>query len=131
MAKDFVMKEEAATVLSFPCPPTATRRRVLRDYLLKALRSSEFPVVVDLSCCHTLNHQDIDLLLDCLEKAAGQDVQVSLVAGSDAVRVLLEVTRISSLVHVCNSLQEAMGSSTAAGCSPAADAERAKDTSAA
>jgi anti-anti-sigma regulatory factor len=119
------MTDAPRTVLSFPCPLTANRRRLLRDYLQKALRSSEFPVIVDLSGRRTLDHHDIDLLLDCLERAAGRDTQVSLVAGSDAVRLLLEVTRISSLVNICNSLEEALGHA------PAAKANRTDDKSAA
>jgi len=55
-----------------------------------------------------LNHEDIDLLLECAAQAAGRDTKVLFVAGSRVNRVLLEVTRISSLVPVFNSVREAL-----------------------
>jgi hypothetical protein len=48
------------------------------------------------------------LLLECVAQAAGRDTQVLFVAGSRVNRVLLEVTRISSLVPVFNSVREAL-----------------------
>jgi hypothetical protein len=65
-------------------------------------------VIVDFSDCRTLNHDDIDLLLECVAQVAGRDAQVSFVAGTRTNRVLLEVTRISSLVPVFNSVVEAL-----------------------
>jgi hypothetical protein len=41
-------------------------------------------------------------------QAAGRDTKVLFVAGSRVNRVLLEVTRISSLVPVFNSVKEAL-----------------------
>jgi hypothetical protein len=55
-----------------------------------------------------LNHEDIDLLLECVAQAAGRDTKVLFVAGSRVNRVLLEVTRISSLVPVFDSVKEAL-----------------------
>lgn len=63
---------------------------------------------MELPACRSLNHEDIDLLLDCVAQVAGRDTQVLFVAGSLANRVLLEVTRISSLVPVFNSAEEAL-----------------------
>ena len=65
-------------------------------------------MIVDFSGCRPLNHEDIDLLLECVAQVAGRDTQVLFVAGSRANRVLLEVTRISSLVPVFNSVEEAL-----------------------
>lgn len=71
--------------------------------------------MVDMSGCDTLNHDDVDCLLECLGEVAGRDTQVLVVAGSPANRVLLEVTRIGSLVPVFNSMQEAVADSQIGG----------------
>jgi hypothetical protein len=76
--------------------------------LLNALRVSESPVILDFSECRSLSFEDIDLLLECLAQVAGRDTQLVFVAGSSATRVLLEVTRISSLAPVFNSIEEVL-----------------------
>ena len=80
----------------------------MRRALLQALRGPEQPVIVDLSGCHTLGHEDIHLLLDCVSQAVGRDTRLLLVAGSREMQVLLDVIRISSLVPVIKSLKEAL-----------------------
>jgi hypothetical protein len=95
-------------ILPFPCGSNFADRRGLRKDLLIALRVSGSPVIVDFSSCSTLNHADIDLLLECVAQAAGRETKVLFVAGSRVNRVLLEVTRISSLVPVFNSVREAL-----------------------
>jgi hypothetical protein len=102
------MKTAARTVLPFPCGSNFASRRTLRKDLLRALRISRSPVIVDLSGCCTLNHEDVALLLACVAHVAGRDTQALFVAGSLANRVLLEITRIASLVPVFNSVEEAL-----------------------
>ena len=102
------MKNVTQIVLPFPCASGASGRRELQRQFVCALRSSEFPVVVDLSECRTLDHRDVDCLLDCVAQDAGRDTKLYLVAGSPAMRVLLEVTRIASLVPVFESMEEAL-----------------------
>lgn len=102
------MKNVTQTVLPFPCGSGASGRRELQRQLLRVLRTSEFPVVIDLTECRTLDHRDVDALLDCVAQGAGRDTQLFLVAGSPAIRVLLEVTRIASLVPVFDSMEEAL-----------------------
>lgn len=102
------MKTIPWTILPFPSGSSFADRRGLRKGLLIALRVSGSPVIVDFSSCGTLNHEDIDLLLECVAQAAGRDTKVLFVAGSRVNRVLLEVTRISSLVPVFNSVREAL-----------------------
>jgi hypothetical protein len=102
------MKTVARTILPFSCASNPATRRTLRKDLLRALRISGSPVIVDVSACGSLNHEDIDLLLDCVEQAVGLDTQVLFVAGSLANRVLLEITRIASLAPVFNSVEEAL-----------------------
>jgi len=65
-------------------------------------------VIVDFSDCGTLNREDIDLMLKCAAQVAGRDTQLLFVSGSRATRVLLDVTRVSSLVPVFNSVTEAL-----------------------
>ena len=102
------MKAVAPAVLRFPCASSAAARRAQRKDLIGALRLSTSPMIVDLSGCSSLNHEDIELLLECVAQVAGRDTQVLFVAGSRANRVLLEVTRISSLAPVFNSVEEAL-----------------------
>ncbi len=103
------MKTFAWTALPFPQASGAESRRVLRKKFLSSLRACGSSVILDFSGCHSLNHEDIGLLLECIGQVAGRDMQVALVAGSRVNRVLLEVTRISSLVPVYDSVEEAIG----------------------
>jgi len=90
------MKTEAPVVFDFPCGASPSILRVARREL-RTLRSVS-SVILNLAGCNSLNARDIDLLLECLASAVGRDTQVILVAGSRSIRVLLEVTRIASLV---------------------------------
>jgi hypothetical protein len=115
------VKASAWMILPFPCASKSAGRRALRKDLLGALRGSGSPVIVDFSNCGTLNHEDIDLLLECVAQVAGRDTQMLFVAGSRVNRVLLEVTRISSLVPVFNSVEEALAYPQTAAASDAED----------
>jgi anti-anti-sigma regulatory factor len=97
-----------ATVLVFPRSTNSTSRRAMRKELFGALRTSEEPVIVDLSGCQTLEHQDVNLLLDCVSQTVGRDAHLFLIAGSPGVRLLLDVIRISSIVPVFKTLPEAL-----------------------
>jgi len=97
-----------ATILVFRRSMNSASRRAFGKSLLQALRGSEEAVLVDLSGCHTLDHEDIDFLLDCVSQAVGRDPQLLLIAGSREIQVLLDVIRISSLVPVIKSLKEAL-----------------------
>ena len=113
------------TILPFPCALTPAGRALRKD-LRKKLRDSESPVILDFSDCSSLNHEDVELLLDCVAEVGGRDTQLLFVAGSCANRVLLEVTRISSLVPVFNSVQEALSYPQIARQNDA-DAQRARE----
>jgi len=63
---------------------------------------------VDLSDSRALDHEDVNLLLDCVSLAVGRDTQLLLIAGSSDMQVLLDVIRVSSLVPVFQSLKEAL-----------------------
>jgi hypothetical protein len=111
--KGSIMKDRATngaawSILPFPSASSSACRRAQRKDLLNALRVSESPVILDFSECRSLSFEDIDLLLECLAQVAGRDKQMVFVAGSSATRVLLEVTRISSLAPVFNSIEEVL-----------------------
>lgn len=97
-----------STVLVFPGSTSSTSRRVLRKEVLYALRTSDDPVILDLRGCCTLDHDDINFLLECVSQAVGRDTQLLFTVGSRDIHVLLEVTRISSLVRVFESFEEAI-----------------------
>jgi anti-anti-sigma regulatory factor len=102
------VRPETWPIVSFPFS-TSSGYRAQRKALLLALRaSSGSPVVLDLSPCVTLHQEDIDLLLECMARVAGRDTSLLLVASSPTIRILLEATRISSLVPVFNSVDDAM-----------------------
>ncbi len=105
----------AWTILPFPSASRPAGSRAQRKDLLSALGASGSPIIVDLSGSRTLNHEDIDLLLECVAQVAGRGTKVLFVAGSRVNRVLLEVTRISSLVPVFNSVKEALACPQVAG----------------
>jgi hypothetical protein len=108
IVKHRAMNGVAWSILPFPSASSSASRRAQRKDLLNALRVSESSVILDFSDCRTLSFEDIDLLLECLAQVAGRDTQVVFVAGSSATRVLLEVTRISSLAPVFNSINEVL-----------------------
>jgi len=94
-------------VINFPGGLGSEGRRGVRKELLGALRASGSAVMVDLSSRKSLDHHDIDLLLECAACVAGRDAKLIFVAGSPALRALLEVSRIASVVPVCSSTEEA------------------------
>lgn len=103
------MRDVDWKVIDFPVERQSEKRRALRKELLGALRTSGCAVLVDLSRLKLLDHHDIDLLLECAACVAGRDAKLILVAGSPALRALLEVSRIASVVPVFDSTQEAFG----------------------
>ena len=103
-----VVNSGAQFVLTFPSGAGTAGRREFQKCLLQALLVSELPVIVDLSDCRTLDQQDIDSMLRCVAQAAGRDTPLIFVAGSGPIRVLLEVTRIASVVPVFDSMEEAL-----------------------
>jgi anti-anti-sigma regulatory factor len=102
------VKVDAWIVLPFPCALISSGRRERRKKLLRELRATGSHIILDFSNCRTLDHEDIDLLLRCVAQVVGRDKQVVFAADSNAIRALLEVTRISSLVPIFNSVEEAL-----------------------
>ena len=97
-------------VLQFPSSSNFRAQNALRRKLLHALRASQSPVIVDFTGHCTLDHEDIGLVLECVAQSTGRDTELVFVAGSRALRIVLDVVRISSLVRVFDSLTEALAS---------------------
>jgi hypothetical protein len=95
-------------IVSFPGAASPAYREQRKALLLALRVSSGSPVIVDLSSFHTLDQQDIDLLLKCMAHVTGRDTPLLLVADSCPIQILLEVVRISSLAPVFNSVEEAL-----------------------
>jgi hypothetical protein len=104
------MKSGAATIVPFPCASTKSDRRAQQNEFVAALRFSSSPVILDLTACGTLNQEDIALLLEGLAQLAARDTKVFL-AASPVNQVVLEVTRISPLVLVFASVEQALARS--------------------
>jgi hypothetical protein len=96
------------TILPFAHSASSSGRRSWQRAFIEALRLSGSGIIVDFTACSTLNHGDIALLLECLSQSAGRDTPMHFVAGSRVIRILLEVTRVASLVPVFDSMEEAI-----------------------
>lgn len=93
------------TVVEFSRAVTAAGRRLVRKELLDGARRSD-PLIVDFAGCATLDCQQIELLLEAMSHATGRNAEVLLVAHSRSIQILLDVTRISSLIPVLHSMEE-------------------------
>lgn len=102
------MKTVTPTILPYSAVSTSAGRRALRKSMLAALRIAQSPVIMDLSGCQVLHPEDIELLLACIGQVTGRDTEMLFVAGSPVIRVLLDLTRISTLVPVFDSLEDAL-----------------------
>jgi hypothetical protein len=102
------MKTVTPTILPYSAVSASAGRRALRKSMLAALRIAQSPVIIDLSPCPALHPEDIELLLACIAQVTGRDTELFFVAGSPVIRVLLDLTRISTLVPVFDTVQEAL-----------------------
>jgi hypothetical protein len=108
MGSGATVKTGEPIIVPFPCSSKTLSQGAQRNAFNRAVRFSSSPVIVDLSECKTLNHDDIGLLLECLAQFAARDTNVLLAVSAPANQVVLEVTRISSLVPVFDSVAQAI-----------------------
>jgi len=91
----------------------SARRRLFLAEIRNFVDHSYQPrVIVDLSKSQRLGPDSIDLLLQCVEQVERADGRVSVAAGSPETTVLLELTRLTSVVDMFSSVSEAMGGDT-------------------
>ena len=80
-------------------------RRGLRRTVAQMLRPA---VVLELPLTFQLDNGALDFLLGCAREAAGHDAEVAIAATSAHHRVVLELTRISSVLPTFSSIEEAV-----------------------
>jgi anti-anti-sigma regulatory factor len=88
---------------------TAHRKIFLNEVQHLADQSYRPQLIVSLSPSTKLGPAAIDLLLDCVEQVERADGRVSVAAGSPEAEVILELTRLTSVVDTFSSVSEAMG----------------------
>lgn len=88
---------------------TAHRRTFLNEVQNLAQQSYRPQLIVNLPPSAKLGPAALDLLLDCVEQVERADGRVSVAAGSPEAEVILELTRLDSVVDMFPSVSEAMG----------------------
>ena len=68
-------------------------------------------VAIDLSEVADLTADGIDLLLECVERVEQVDGTVSITAASEEVQIILELTRLTSVIQTIDSKAEQMAPS--------------------
>ncbi len=88
---------------------TAHRRMFLNEVHNLANQSYRPQLIVNLPPSTKLGPAALDLLLDCVEHMERADGRVSVAGGSPEAEVILELTRLTSVVDLFSSVSEAMG----------------------
>ncbi|MGC2195655.1 MAG: STAS domain-containing protein [Terriglobales bacterium] len=91
------------------CRCRARRRSFLSEIQDLAKHSYRPQLVVDLSNAPQIEPDAIDLLLECVEQVERADGRVSVAVGSPETAVLLELTRLNSVLDIFSSVSEAVG----------------------
>ena len=90
--------------------PSAARRPEFRTFIAeikKVVRETYQPhVAIDLSAVSELTADGIDLLLECVEKVEQADGTVSITSASAEVQIILELTRLTSVIKTMDSEAE-------------------------
>src|SRR5437868_13556672 len=99
------MTSKGPTVVkTFPQSHGLASRKSFLTEIQRLTRESYRPqVVVDLSKCRNLNLEAIDLLLDCIEHVERADGRVIVAAGCPETAIILELTRLTSVVDMFSS----------------------------
>lgn len=99
----------AAVVARVPERPDGRVARSFRRRLRRSVAQMLRPaVVLDLPISFQLDNEALDFLLGCAREAAGHDAEVVLAAPGVHHRVILELTRISSVLPTFSSIEEAV-----------------------
>ena len=104
------MTKGPVVVKDFPETNGSEQRKTFLNEIQDLVDQSYKPqLIVNLSPRTKLGPAAIDLLLDCVEHVERADGRVSVAAGSPEAEVILELTRLSSVVDMFSSVSEAMG----------------------
>ncbi|PYX37595.1 MAG: hypothetical protein DMG81_13775 [Acidobacteria bacterium] len=108
-----MMSKGPTVVRDFPRSHGLASRKSFLTEIQRLTRESYRPqIVVDLSKSRNLSPEAIDLLLDCVEHVERADGRVIVAAGSPETAVILELTRVTSVVDMFSSVSEAIGGET-------------------
>ena len=90
----------------------ARRKSFLAEVRNLARRTYRPQLVLDISESAEMAPDAIELLLECVEQVERADGRVSVVAGSPQTAVILELTRLASVLDIFSSVSEAVNGST-------------------
>lgn len=86
----------------------ARRKSFLADVRNLARRTYRPQLVLDVPESAEMAPDAIELLLECVEQVERADGRVSVVAGSPQTAVILELTRLTSVLDIFSSVSEAV-----------------------
>jgi anti-anti-sigma regulatory factor len=90
----------------------ARRKSFLADVRDLARRTYRPQLVLEISESAEMAPDAIELLLECVEQVERADGRVSVVAGSPQTAVILELTRLTSVLDIFSSVSEAVNGGT-------------------
>ena len=90
----------------------ARRKSFLSEVRNLARRTYRPQLVLDISESAEMAPDAIELLLECVEQVERADGRVSVVAGSPQTAVILELTRLASVLDIFSSVSEAVNGGT-------------------
>lgn len=94
-------------VKRFSCSRNFASRKAFLAEIRNLARGTYRPqLVLDMSEWPELGPDAIELLLDCVEQIERADGRVSVVAGSPQAALILELTRLTSVLDLCSSVSE-------------------------
>lgn len=93
--------------LQFPSAAGRADSRSFMNEIKKLVGETYQPhVTIDLSAVTELTADGIDLLLECVERVEQADGSVSIVAASAEVLIILELTRLTSVIKMIDTEAE-------------------------
>ena len=90
----------------------ARRKSFLGEVRNLANRTYRPQLVVEIAESAEMGPDAIELLLECVEQVERADGRVSVVAGSPQTAVILELTRLTSVLDMFSSVSDAVNGST-------------------
>ena len=96
-------------IKEFPQGRNFARRKLFLSEVRNLARRTYRPqLVLDISESAEIAPDAIELLLECVEQVERADGRVSVVAGSPQTAVILELTRLASVLDIFSSVSEAV-----------------------
>jgi anti-sigma B factor antagonist len=91
------------------CSGSARRNSFLSEIQTLAEKTYRPRLVLDLSASSRIEPDAIDLLLECVEQVERADGRVSVAVDSPETAVILELTRLDTVLDVFSSVSDAVG----------------------